>query len=108
MFQKDVARRIGVTTSTIYNWENGRAEPGIWYLPALIAFLGYNPLPPPATRGHAIKRGRISRGWSRSHLADLAEVDEATIARLELDTPMMARRCVEAVQAVLVADAPSS
>jgi len=46
LYQKDVAAEIGVTTSTIWNWEHG------WsidqrYLPRIIAFLNYNPIPCP-------------------------------------------------------------
>lgn len=43
---KDVADQVGVTVSTIWNWEHG------WnvdqrYLPRIITFLGYNPIPCP-------------------------------------------------------------
>ncbi len=42
LFQKDVATRLGVTASTIWNWEHG------WtirkrFIPRIVAFLGYNP-----------------------------------------------------------------
>lgn len=43
LYQKDVAAEIGVTPSTIWNWEHGWTVD--WrYLPRIIAFLGYNPL----------------------------------------------------------------
>jgi len=42
LYQKDVAAQIGVTTSTIWNWEHGWAV-GYQYLPKLIRFLGYSP-----------------------------------------------------------------
>jgi transcriptional regulator with XRE-family HTH domain len=42
LYQKDVAARLGVTTSTIWNWEHG------WtirkkFIPRIVVFLGYNP-----------------------------------------------------------------
>jgi transcriptional regulator with XRE-family HTH domain len=43
LYQKDVAVKIGVTTSTIWNWEHGWAVDQR-YLPRIITFLGYNPI----------------------------------------------------------------
>jgi transcriptional regulator with XRE-family HTH domain len=46
LYQKDVAAEIGVTASTIWNWEHGWTVD--WrYLPRVIVFLGYNPIPCP-------------------------------------------------------------
>jgi transcriptional regulator with XRE-family HTH domain len=45
LFQKEVAARIGVDTATVTNWELGNTEPEERFIPALIRFLGYNPLP---------------------------------------------------------------
>ena len=39
LHQKDVAKIIGVTTSSIWNWEHG-AEPELRYQPQIITFLG--------------------------------------------------------------------
>ena len=58
----------------------------------IVRFLGYNPLPAATTWGQAIKRERVSHGWSRKHLAWLAGVDEDTVRRLEVDGPGTARR----------------
>lgn len=46
MFQKDVAVQIGVTASTVWNWEHGWTV-DLRYIPRVIAFLGYNPIPCP-------------------------------------------------------------
>jgi transcriptional regulator with XRE-family HTH domain len=46
LYQKDVAARLGVTTSTIWNWEHGRTIDSR-YIPRVITFLGYNPIPCP-------------------------------------------------------------
>jgi DNA-binding XRE family transcriptional regulator len=42
LYQKDVAVQIGVTSSTIWNWEHG------WtidkrFVPLIVDFLGYHP-----------------------------------------------------------------
>ncbi len=47
LYQKDVAIQIGVTASTIWNWENGWSSIALGYMPKIINFLGYNPLPHP-------------------------------------------------------------
>jgi transcriptional regulator with XRE-family HTH domain len=44
--QRQVAEQIGVDKTSIANWEGNRNEPGVQYIPAIIRFLGYNPLPP--------------------------------------------------------------
>ena len=70
-------------------------------MPAVIRFLGYNPSPTPKTIGDRVTRARIARGWSRKRLAAAGSVDEATIRRIEEDTPRLARRPVLAVLAAL-------
>lgn len=67
------------------------------FYPKIIQFLGMNPLPVPTTRGEAIMRERLSRGWSRKYLAKIAGVDEATVRRLEVDRPRLAQRPTTAV-----------
>jgi len=47
LYQKDVAAQIGVTTSTIWNWENGWSSITLGCMPKVIEFLGYNPIPCP-------------------------------------------------------------
>ncbi|MBN1957555.1 MAG: helix-turn-helix domain-containing protein [Desulfuromonadales bacterium] len=42
LYQKDVAKQIGVTTSTIWNWEHGRTIDKR-FVPLIENFLGYRP-----------------------------------------------------------------
>ena len=95
--QKDAGAQIGVDPDTVRNWENARTEVEVRFYPALISFLGYNPLPEAGTRGQAIRRARLTQGLSQEHLARLAGVDEGTVRRLEADTPRMRRRPTKAV-----------
>ncbi|MGK2907631.1 MAG: helix-turn-helix transcriptional regulator [Desulfuromonadales bacterium] len=46
LYQKDVAAKIGVTTSSIWNWEHGWSITSRC-IPKVIEFLGYNPIPCP-------------------------------------------------------------
>jgi DNA-binding XRE family transcriptional regulator len=43
LFQSQVAEIIGVTESTITNWEKHRSEPMLWAILKIIGFLGYEP-----------------------------------------------------------------
>jgi DNA-binding XRE family transcriptional regulator len=93
----DAAKALATHPTGLVNWEKGRTEIEVRFYPAIIRFLGYNPLPVGTTRGQRIQRERMTRGWSRKRLARTAEVDEASVRRLEEDTPRLARRPVMAI-----------
>lgn len=99
--QEDVAARIGAEIDTIRNWENRRTEPDLRFMPAVISFLGYNPLPEAKTRGERVRSARLSLGWSRRESAGRAGVDEATVHRVEADTNGIARWSLLQVWAAL-------
>jgi DNA-binding XRE family transcriptional regulator len=52
-------------------------------MPAVIQFLGYNPLPEATTLGERLVRQRISLGLSQKEAAAEIGVDPATLARWE-------------------------
>jgi len=47
LLQVEVARHIGITESTVWNWEHG-TEPELIHIPAVLDFLGYVPWDCPA------------------------------------------------------------
>jgi site-specific DNA recombinase len=83
MFQKDVAEKVGVDTTTVFNWEANASRPDFRYMPAIIEFLGYNPLP--AADGWAVRlvNGRTALGLSQEEAARRIGVDPSTLARWE-------------------------
>lgn len=87
LLQKEVAVRIGVDTATVTNWELGTTEPEERFIPALIRFLGYNPLPAAKSPGEQVRRARLAKGFSIRALADVAGVDEASVTYMEKDNP---------------------
>ena len=87
LLQKEVAARIGVDTATVTNWELGNTEPEERFIPALIRYLGQNPLPEPRSPGEQVRRERLTRGLTISALAKLARVDEASVSHMEKDNP---------------------
>lgn len=99
--QTDIAARLGAGKDTVRNWESLRSEPEVRFLPAVIAFLGYNPLPRPATCGQALRRRHRSLGLSHRRLAALAGVDEASVRRLESNTKGMAQRVRQSIGTAL-------
>jgi transcriptional regulator with XRE-family HTH domain len=99
--QKEAACQLGVHPGGLENWEYGRTTPANRFMPAVTRFLGYNPSPTPRTMGERVAHERIARGWSRKRLALAASVDEATVRRIEEDTPRLARRPFRAVLAAL-------
>lgn len=47
--QRDVAPRLGVRLATIHTWEANDSTPEFRYMPEIMEFLAYNPLPPATT-----------------------------------------------------------
>ncbi|MBL8241408.1 MAG: helix-turn-helix domain-containing protein [Bryobacterales bacterium] len=40
---KDVTAQLGVTASTVFNWESNTTTPKGRVMPAIVEFLGYSP-----------------------------------------------------------------
>ncbi len=83
MLQKEVADQIGVGEETVFNWEANMANPGIGYMPGIIEFLGYNPLPPAASLGERLVQCRTILGMNQKESARRIGVDPGTLARCE-------------------------
>ncbi|MBI4220347.1 MAG: helix-turn-helix domain-containing protein [Chloroflexi bacterium] len=83
--QREVAERIGVAETTVWDWENNRS-PEIHVMPRVIAFLGYLPggnTTTSTTFSERLVRTRIELGLSRRNLALWLGVDEGTIQQWE-------------------------
>jgi site-specific DNA recombinase len=83
MLQKDVAEQLGVDKTSVFNWEANTSIPEIRYMPAIIRFLGYNPLPAANTLAEQLVRRRTSLGLSQKQAAREVGVDPGTLARWE-------------------------
>ena len=83
LLQSDVAQRLGVTESCIWNWENSATAPVFPYWPAIIGFLGYNPLPKPQTLAEQLVQARKIQGLSQKEMAKRLGVDPSALARRE-------------------------
>ena len=84
LYQKDVAKLLGVDTNSVTNWEKNRTCPRMYLLPKIIEFPGYDPLQSNATTlGERIKQYRIQKGLSLRRLAEELGVDPGTLAKWE-------------------------
>jgi transcriptional regulator with XRE-family HTH domain len=83
LLQRDVAQVIGVDQTSIHNWEANTSNPDMAYMPALIGFLGYNPLPEAKTLADALVRRRNTLGFSQKQAARAIGVDAGMLAKWE-------------------------
>ncbi len=74
LLQIEVAKMIGVTESTVWNWEHG-TEPELIHIPAVIAFLGYVPWDEPEDPVGQLTYFKKVRGLSFQRLGALMERD---------------------------------
>ena len=81
--QKDVARQISVRECSVFNWEANTSQPDLRFMPAVIRFLGYNPLPPARTLGQRLVRHRTTLGMTQKNAARRICIDLGTLARWE-------------------------
>ena len=79
LLQEQVAAQIGVRKQTITNWERNASSPEIQYVPAILNFLGYNPLPEAHTLIERFASVRKMLGMSQEKVSDLLGLDESTV-----------------------------
>jgi transcriptional regulator with XRE-family HTH domain len=86
LYQKDLARRLGISKDTVAYLENNRNQPSLRMVPRITAFLGYNPLleaQPNETFGEQILRVRRALGIRQKDMAREIGVDPTTLGRWE-------------------------
>ena len=81
--QKEVARRLGWSWRTVFNWEKGKTKPAMEFIPAIIGFLGYDPFPDAASLSDQLAAVRRANGWTIKQAGEHLGVDEGTWARWE-------------------------
>jgi hypothetical protein len=70
--RKAAAAQLQIDAVSLKNWEEARTEIEVRFYPRILAWLGYDPMPKPMTRGEQVRIARMSRGWSRKRLAHAA------------------------------------
>jgi DNA-binding transcriptional regulator YiaG len=83
LLQHQVAKQLEVNVASVVNWENNLSKPKVSYMPAIIRFLGYNPLPPSKGWADRLVQARTTMGLSQKAAAGRIGVDQCTLARWE-------------------------
>jgi DNA-binding XRE family transcriptional regulator len=74
---------LRVNVNTIVSWEVGRAKPKLSYLPGIIVFLGYDPVPRGETLGERLRREWERRGLTQERCARHLGIATCTLQKLE-------------------------
>jgi len=90
--QKEAALEIGVNSWTVMNWEKGHTEPVIASMPAILAYLGYNPFPIPKTLPEHMFAKRREMGWSIKEAAESIGVDPSAWGNWERGSLVLFRK----------------
>jgi len=101
LLQKEVADQIGVHELTITNWEDNATVPEVRYIPAIIQFLGYNPLPAAITLPERLASARRALGLSQRKMAARLGVDPATLMGWEAGRHQLTQRNLDLIGRIL-------
>ena len=83
LWQEHVAEALGVSASTICNWEGNHTSVATRYLPKVVAFLGYDPRQGTGQLGERIRMQRERQGLSQAALAERLGLNVSTIVAWE-------------------------
>ena len=101
LLQKQVADQIGVDELTVTNWERNATVPAIRHIPAIIRFLGYDPLPSANSLPERLVAARRGLGLSQRKMAEKLGVDPATIKNWEAGRHQPTGKSLDLIAGVL-------
>lgn len=81
--QREAAREIRVSLSSLRSWERGRARVRDEHYPAVIRFLGHDPNPTPRSLPERVRAARLMEGLSQKALALRLGLDPSTVRAFE-------------------------
>jgi transcriptional regulator with XRE-family HTH domain len=99
--QGQLASILGVTESTVWNWESNRSSPPIHQCARVLEFLGYDPFPEPSTFAEKLVSFRRLNGLRVRDAASLAEVDPASWSSWERGEHQITARYLDLILALL-------
>jgi transcriptional regulator with XRE-family HTH domain len=99
--QRDVALRIGVDKTTVFNWESGTASPNLRAIPGVVRFLGYDPTETGSALGERLRAARRRLGISHADLARRLGVDPTTVLDWEIGRHRPSRRYRQSIDEFL-------
>jgi transcriptional regulator with XRE-family HTH domain len=106
LLQRELADSLGVTESTVTNWELNRTTPALRFLPRIITLLGFDPRPAGTTLAAELMSYRTGRGLSQEAAARLLAIDPGTLSRWERATRRPSQALLDRLQALLRTPSP--
>jgi transcriptional regulator with XRE-family HTH domain len=85
LWQEHVAEALGVSVSTVCNWEGNHTSVATRFLPKVVAFLGYDPRQETGQLGDRIRMQRERQGLSQAALAEKLGLNVSTVVAWERD-----------------------
>ena len=101
MYQRQVAERIGVSESSVWNWERG-IEPELRYIPRIINFLGYSPFTCPDDLLGRIRHFKFINGLSYIRLGKLMSRDPEQLTDWLTGRKRPCKKNLKAIESFLV------
>ena len=102
LLQKQVAEQIGVHEMTITGWEGNATMPEVRYMPAIIQFLGYNPLLAASSLSERLVTARRALGLSQRKMAAKLGVDPSTLMGWEAGRHQPTGKSLDLIRRVLL------
>ena len=102
LLQKEVADQFGVDETTITAWERNATAPAVRFIPAIIQFLGYDPLPPGSSFSERLATARRSQGLSLRKMAVEFGIDPGTLLDWEAGKHKPTKKSLDLVARVLL------
>jgi len=101
LLQREVGERIGVAGATITNWECNATVPAVRYIPAIVQFLGYDPLPQTGSFPERFATARKALGLSQRKMAERLGFDPATLQSWEAGKHQPTKTSLDVIERVL-------
>ena len=90
--QKQAAKLLNIHYETIKYWELNKGNPRPEHYPAILSFLGYDPLPTPTNFAEKIKQYRLKNGLSQETFALQLSIQRTTVQDWELGKRLPRKR----------------
>jgi transcriptional regulator with XRE-family HTH domain len=100
LFQKQLAGQIGTSEDTIYRWESNESSPQVQFIPAILKFLDYNPLPLPDSSADKIVFYRQVLGLSQRRLAKQIGIDPKALGLSERGRRPLPKKLLKFLESV--------
>lgn len=93
---------MGINEWTYMNWEKGRAQPNIKFMPRVIGYLGYDLLGRGVTFGRRLLHARLRLGLTQAELGTHFGLGRSTIGDWEREASIPQRDHLETAATIVL------